>query len=311
MFDIIGDIHGHASALERLLAKLGYQQGQDSWQHAERQVIFLGDFIDRGPEQIKTFEIAKTMVENGHALTVMGNHEFNAVAWATKDTEHPNEYLRQHSPKNLNQHKAFLTEIGADSPAHQEAIAWFKTLPLFLDLDGIRVIHACWHQEHLATLAPYLHDNGAVRDEAWPALCREGSAAFEAVETLLKGMEIQLPKGVEFTDKDGHIRKRTRTHWWLSEHGITYRDLAIVPADVIEQIPHEPAPMHLQPGYDGLKPLFIGHYWMSGKPKLLSKHIACLDWSIAADSNPNAKLCAYQWSGESELTVDHMVWVER
>lgn len=29
MFDIIGDIHGHASALKRLLAKLGYQQGQD------------------------------------------------------------------------------------------------------------------------------------------------------------------------------------------------------------------------------------------------------------------------------------------
>ena len=85
MFDIIGDIHGHATALERLLIKLGYEEGRDGWQQTGRKVIFLGDFIDRGPEQIKTIEIARKMVENDHALAVMGNHELNAIAWATKD----------------------------------------------------------------------------------------------------------------------------------------------------------------------------------------------------------------------------------
>ena len=46
MFDIIGDIHGHASALERLLIKLGYELRADGWQQAGRKVIFLGDFIE-------------------------------------------------------------------------------------------------------------------------------------------------------------------------------------------------------------------------------------------------------------------------
>lgn len=311
MFDIIGDIHGHAAALERLLIKLGYHLGADGWQQTGRKVIFLGDFIDRGPEQMKTIQIVQKMVENDHALAVMGNHEFNAIAWATTDSNHPSEFLRAHTQKNLSQHQVFLNDIGAGSRAHHKTIDWFKELPLFLDLNDIRIVHACWHQEHLQTLTPYLDNKAVAYNASWRALCRDGTEAFEAVETILKGMEIPLPLGVEFTDKDGHIRKRTRTHWWLTDDDLTYRDLAMVHSDIIKQIPHDPVPPHLQPGYDGLKPLFIGHYWMSGKPHLISKHIACLDWSIAASDNPKAKLCAYRWNGESELSAENMVWVER
>lgn len=62
-----------------MLSKLGYIERSDGWQHPIRKVIFLGGFIDRGPEQVKTISIAKTMVDNQHALAVMGNHEFNAI----------------------------------------------------------------------------------------------------------------------------------------------------------------------------------------------------------------------------------------
>ena len=168
MFDIIGDIHGYASELEHLLSKLGYIERSDGWQHPTRKVIFLGDFIDRGPEQVKTMSIAKTMVDNQHALAVMGNHEFNAIAWATPDIERFGEHLRPHTTKNYNQHSAFLSEIKENSVAHQEAIAWFKTLPVFLDLDRIRVVHACWHPQHLHALKPYINDDGVVKSEAWP-----------------------------------------------------------------------------------------------------------------------------------------------
>lgn len=80
MYDLIGDIHGFASELKCLLRKLGYQEREGTWQHPERRVIFLGDFVDRGPEQVETIQIAQRMVEEGYALAVMGNHEFNAVA---------------------------------------------------------------------------------------------------------------------------------------------------------------------------------------------------------------------------------------
>ena len=49
MYDLIGDIHGHADELEALLVRLGYSRVGDSYRHDSRQVIFIGDFIDRGP----------------------------------------------------------------------------------------------------------------------------------------------------------------------------------------------------------------------------------------------------------------------
>ena len=48
-FDLIGDIHGHAAPLRRLLGRLGYEETDGCYRHPERRLIFLGDFIDRGP----------------------------------------------------------------------------------------------------------------------------------------------------------------------------------------------------------------------------------------------------------------------
>ena len=51
MFDIIGDIHGHADKLEELLNNLGYSKLHGVYQHPDnRKVVFLGDYIDRGPK---------------------------------------------------------------------------------------------------------------------------------------------------------------------------------------------------------------------------------------------------------------------
>ena len=59
MYDIIGDIHGHASRLAQLLERLGYAQDAQSWHHPARQLIFVGDFIDRGPEQVETYRLVR------------------------------------------------------------------------------------------------------------------------------------------------------------------------------------------------------------------------------------------------------------
>ena len=57
-----GDIHGHAAPLKALLAKLGYGEQQGVWRHPQRKVIFLGDFIDRGPEQVACNQIVSPML---------------------------------------------------------------------------------------------------------------------------------------------------------------------------------------------------------------------------------------------------------
>ena len=57
MYDIIGDVHGHASQLEALLKKLGYEKKNGCYRHSERTVIFVGDLIDRGPEIQETLTL--------------------------------------------------------------------------------------------------------------------------------------------------------------------------------------------------------------------------------------------------------------
>jgi hypothetical protein len=46
-YDLVGDIHGEAPALIKLLKELPYDQIDDVWQHPDRKLIFLGDFVDR------------------------------------------------------------------------------------------------------------------------------------------------------------------------------------------------------------------------------------------------------------------------
>ncbi|MEU9454376.1 polynucleotide kinase-phosphatase [Streptomyces sp. NPDC048277] len=71
-FDIVGDIHGCASELESLLAKLGYADGV----HPDgRTAVFVGDLVDRGPDSPGVLRRVMSMVGSGNALCVPGNHE--------------------------------------------------------------------------------------------------------------------------------------------------------------------------------------------------------------------------------------------
>ncbi|MEX1196335.1 MAG: metallophosphoesterase [Pseudohongiellaceae bacterium] len=307
LYDIIGDIHGHAKALEALLQKLGYRELGGVWSHPERQVIFLGDFIDRGPEQLRAVEIPRRMVEAGHALAVMGNHEFNAVLYATPDPK-DGGYLREHSEKNREQHQEFLQAVGEGSALHRELIDWFGSLPVYLDLPALRVVHACWHEPSMKALAPWLDNRQRLLPDTWLPAARKGHEVFSAIEALLKGLEIALPAGVTFRDKGGHHREHARTRWWQDGQP-TWQETAMVPPEAVEGLPKEQIPPDQLPGYDGSKPLFLGHYWLTDAvPEPLTKHIACLDYSVAAKKG-NGKLVAYRWEGESVLRAEGFVWV--
>src|SRR5215475_12787232 len=132
MYDLIGDIHGHADELIHLLEKLGYRKTNGSYHHSERKVIFVGDFIDRGPKIRQVLETVRPMIDEGSALAVMGNHELNALAYHTEDKDSPGEYLRRRSPKNEKQHRATLEQLTAMELRFY--LDWFRTLPMWLDL---------------------------------------------------------------------------------------------------------------------------------------------------------------------------------
>ena len=70
-----------------MLRHLGYEETKSGYQHDSRRVIFLGDFIDRGQklrEHKELLGIVMEMVRSGNALSVIGNHEFNALAYHTE-----------------------------------------------------------------------------------------------------------------------------------------------------------------------------------------------------------------------------------
>lgn len=76
-FDIIGDVHGCCDELEELLGRLGYVRNEsDVFFHPDgRRVVFLGDFVDRGPRTVDTLKLVMAMHTAGSALCVPGNHD--------------------------------------------------------------------------------------------------------------------------------------------------------------------------------------------------------------------------------------------
>lgn len=307
MYDFIGDIHGYADHLKALLSKLGYRLKSGVYQHPSRKAIFLGDLIDRGPQQVETVNIVRSMVDAGNALIVVGNHEYNAVAYMTPDPDSPGEFLRPHTASNDRQHRTFLDQVGEGSSLHMEMVAWFKGLPIYLDEPGFRAVHACWHGELIKDLAPYLDASNALRSDCWVPASRKGTDVYDAIETVLKGLEVSLPPGVSYLDADGNSRTKTRTKWWL-EHAETYHQALLVPKNIQDRIPHDPLPASARLRYDQSRPLFIGHYWMSGRPTLLNDHMVCLDYSIGKGDSSGI-LCAYRWDGEKALIAENLVYI--
>ena len=303
MYDIIGDIHGNALELEQLLAKLGYQAHNGYYHHPERTAVFLGDFIDRGPAQKKTVDICRAMVEAGTARAVMGNHEFNAICFATPDAH--GDYLRPHHKiSNVTDHQAFLDEFPFGSAEHDEVLAWFRTLPLFLDLGDIRIVHAVWHHPSLAIVAEYLDEHNCLLPGAYAPASDKRHPMYDAIEHLLKGIELELPSGYSFQDKGGKTRTSARIKWWQED--ATHWHQATVGAGK-GPFPQQPLPDDVYRYRDEV-PLFVGHYWLNGEPEPLTERIACVDYSVA---RPGGKLTAYRWSGEKSLRKENFVWVER
>ncbi len=80
-FDIIGDVHGCFDELVELLKKLGYeisnQQGEEIIvKHPQgRKVVFVGDYVDRGPKVVEVLRLVMKMHKTGMAICVPGNHD--------------------------------------------------------------------------------------------------------------------------------------------------------------------------------------------------------------------------------------------
>jgi hypothetical protein len=300
-FDIIGDIHGQADALHRLLRWMGYSQQGGTWKHAERTAVFVGDYIDAGPQQLAAVTTVRRMVDEGAAYALMGNHEFNAICWFTRDPETPDDFLRSRfstewGGKNRKQHQAFLTDFETHEDLHRETVEWFLTLPLWFESEGLRVVHACWDEQAIATLANWLGSSKRLAAQWITEASRQGTELNAAVERVLKGQEIGLPNGTYFHDAYGIRRNQVRRRWW-DANAVTYRQAALLPEPQANQLPDDPLPVSAFFPVNYFRTTLFGHYCLTDCSPWLSSRFGCVD-TCAAKGN---KLTAYRWDGETTL----------
>jgi putative transposase len=270
MFDVIPDIHGQANKLKGALGNLGYHERNGAWRHSDptRHVVFLGDFIDRGPDNREVIRIVRSMLDAGTASAVMGNHELNAIHFHTTVKQNP---LRKHDKKNVAQHAAVLKEFPFNSAEAKDAVSWMETLPLYLEFGGYRAIHACWNETDITELKKHANDGTLTKDQLIRAADKD-DPLFDLVEVALKGPELELKAGYSFIDKGGHERTNIRRKWWDSSAD-TWRKIAMsVPNP--ELLPDERLSNDLlKSSYPrDAPPVVFGHYWMEGTPLLQAKN---------------------------------------
>jgi Calcineurin-like phosphoesterase len=315
--DVIGDVHGNAAKLESLLRVLGFREQGGVWRHPTRRAVFVGDLIDRGPQQVATLELVKAMIDADSAELVLGNHEFNAVAWSTPKGD---GYCRPHNDKNRKQHAKFLAEVVEDSAEHRRWIDWFMTIPLWLDLGALRVVHACWTHEAMAALTDggLLGDGDTLTKQLVkrattkpPAKRRVVAGAqltpYDAIEWLLKGPEVPLGS-LRYIDKDCNRRDRARYKCW-DPHATPLPGGAHIPPGVTwikdgVEIGGSPA-VDVPAPYRDPVPVIFGHYWCNDDFEVLRERMVCVDFS----AEKGGPLAAYRWDGEGVLDARKLIRV--
>jgi hypothetical protein len=309
-YDFIGDIHAHAHLLERILLKLGYQSEGNSFiaSDGERKVIFLGDYIDRGPHNRRVIEIVRNMTEKGLAIALMGNHEFNAICYHTPSSS-GSGYLRPHSSKNTEQHKSFLLEYHVNSTELNETISWFRSLPIWWKDPDVRAIHACWYEPAREFLLEngLADQQGQVTTDDWEAFVKDQDSDVQmnpsrALEILIKGPEMFLGKEA-YIDNQGFKRKHGRFKWWNPSPKNLGNLVALGKDGSDSTFSKRQLHEHQQYFYTSDKKIFFGHY--AQFEIVLQPKLCCLDLR-AGHGGP---LFAYSWSGEQSLTEANLVSV--
>jgi len=123
-------------------------------------------------------------------------------------------------------------------------------------------------------------------------------------------MEVKLPNGMSYTDKEDIERDDIRITWWNAKSKKSWREIAMGPNELKKRLPDDRGP---EPPIDveyhaSASPVFVGYYWLSGIPEPLAPNVVCVDYSVAKDKGA---LAAYRWQGEKLLQKVNFVAVSR
>ena len=122
---VIGDIHGCLKPLKRLLAKIAPRP--------DDEVIFIGDYIDRGPQSREVVDYLLTLTFR--CVFLMGNHEKMLLDYLDGKDE-DGIYLSNGGMATLQSYGGNLAQI---PPAH---LRFFRGLRPFYETPEFLFVHA-------------------------------------------------------------------------------------------------------------------------------------------------------------------------
>jgi hypothetical protein len=243
-FHFIGDIHGHAGSLKKLLKNLGYKLQRGRFVHPAAHAVFVGDLINRGPEAAEVVGIAKAMSVAGNATVLLGNHEF------------------QNMRKLVLTGKAFP---GFSKSASTSLCEWLISCPLWFSGSGVRAIHACWDFRSIAEL-------GIPRLRHSDLFTPISDARASALRRILNGPTLRGPSP---------CANRFRVRWWVSSPP-AWDSFAFSSSNSWPDTSLPAARCTMVDGYPGTEPpVFFGHYGFAKPAAPLAGNVACLDLGIA------------------------------
>lgn len=279
-YDLIGDVHGYLDLLDSLVEKLGYSRKGKSYEHpGGRKLIFVGDLLNRGPDSAGVLKIVRKTWEEGNAHVSLGNHEFKILQLASMDEPLPN-------------------------PDYESFLPWLKTLPLFLDLEEVRVVHAAWHSSSVS----FLSQTQVPSDDFVRRTCDKSSPERKAVDFILKGVKANLPESSVLRDRFGKIRGKGRLRWWEDLRGKPFSEALFSPmyGNSLEETPNPEDIEKVEPYPKNDKPVFIGHYCLEPHIPKINDNVACIDGCVTCDK----RLWGYRYTGEHKLAKANLVYAE-
>ncbi|CAH0992506.1 Bis(5'-nucleosyl)-tetraphosphatase, symmetrical [Sinobacterium norvegicum] len=311
-FDLVGDVHGCYKTLLELLETLGYVRVRGTYQYRDqqrpRQLIFLGDLVDRGPAIRPLLHLVRDMVERGSAVVLMGNHEYHTALYLTPSEQ--GGYLRRHTDHSNNIIAQTLKQFANYGQELQEFKQWMSELPLFYQHRHFRAVHAFWDEDLIDRFVGEHHrDNLSHQQFVQSALEPKGDCG-RLVKRLTTGLTLALPDEHVIVGREGQHRRRFRVRFWggFDNLGDTAFQPDPLPDSLSQQQLSASTRQWLSEHRYGpeRRPLFIGHYWLHNQPQQQCENIACLDYSAVL----GGQLVAYRMDDETRLHRDKFVTVD-
>lgn len=204
---VIGDVHGQTEKFVALLEKLQTLPDYD-----DRWLVFLGDFVDRGPDPRGTMELlADLRIEHPRTTAVCGNHELamaTAFGWVPSPTFSPagehwlDVYDSETTFESYGAEPENLDDLEARMPPlHQELIA---TLPWVVEHPEYLFVHAGL-DSNLPTdmqLRVLRQRDFTLHRPKWlcsQTLAARGAAPADCRQTIVSG-HVRVPR-VDFGDR--------------------------------------------------------------------------------------------------------------